>query len=142
MKWGLNPSDIFNETAGHLLQKVLTTNASMEEKHQQWRSHQSVATICKNDGGYCRYDCCPGLARNNKRRRSYPTTYQCLQCSIAKGYPVYLCNTTKKGTDGAYYAVLCHVKYHEQQFGVAQADSDRRRGIDSEHRPMTESNRR
>mmetsp|Transcript_27768 Transcript_27768/g.31185 ORF Transcript_27768/g.31185 Transcript_27768/m.31185 type:complete len:122 (-) Transcript_27768:678-1043(-) len=87
----------------------------------QWGSHQSVATVCKNDGGNCRYDGCPGLLRNNKRRRSYPTRYQCLQCSIAKGYPVYLCNTTKKGADGTYFAVLCHMKYHEQQFGIDSA---------------------
>ena len=82
-----------------------TTNAGVV-----WGSHQSVATVCKNDGGNCRYDGCPGLDRNNKRRRSYPTRYQCLQCSIEKGYPVYLCNTTKKRADGTYFAVLCHMK--------------------------------
>ena len=90
-------------------------------KNNQWRSHQSVASICKNDGGNCQYDCCPGLLRTNKRKRSYPTRYRCIECSIAKGTPVYLCNTTKKRADGTYFAVLCHMKYHEQQFGAVNA---------------------
>ena len=102
-----------------------TTNAGVV-----WGSHQSVATVCKNDGGNCRYDGCPGLDRNNKRRRSYPTRYQCLQCSIEKGYPVYLCNTTKKRADGTYFAVLCHMKYHEQQFGAVNAGDSSSDGED------------
>ena len=87
-------------------------------KNNQWISHQSVATVCKNDGGNCQYNWCPGLLRQNKRKRSYPTRYRCSQCSIAKGHPVYLCNTTKKKDDGTYWAVLCHMKYHEHHFGV------------------------
>ena len=27
---------------------------------QDWRKHQSVATVCKNDGQYCQYQFCPG----------------------------------------------------------------------------------
>ena len=94
-------------------------------KNNRWRSHQSVATVCKNDGGNCQYDWCPGLVRQNKRKRSYPTRYRCSQCSISKGHPVYLCNTTKKKDDGTYWAVLCHMKYHEQQFGIdSQIDTE------------------
>ena len=75
--------------------------------------------ICKNDRGNCHYDCCPGLLQSNKRKQSYPTQYWCVKCSIEKGYLVYLCNTpTKKRANGTYFAVLCHMKYHEQHFGV------------------------
>ena len=100
-------------------------------KKGKWRSHQSVATVGKNDGGHCQYDCCPGLDRTqNKRKRSYPTQYQCVECSIAKGRPVYLCNTIKREADGTRYAVLCHMKYHEQKFGASKAGDSSSDGED------------
>ena len=104
---------------------VTTAHSQTPLSPDAWRSHQSVATVCKNDGGNCQYDWCPGLLRQNKRKRSYPTRYRCSQCSISKGCPVYLCNTTKKKDDGTYWAVLCHMKYHEQQFGIgSQIDTE------------------
>ena len=81
---------------------------------QPWRTHQSIATVCKNDGGDCQYNHCPGLLRKNKQRRSYPTRYRCYQCSVECGRAVYLCNTVKKQDDGSYRAILCHMKYHSQ----------------------------
>ena len=79
-----------------------------------WWMHQSVATVCKHDGGDCQYEFCPGFLRQNKRRRSYPTRYRCYQCSVECGHAVYLCNTVKKQDDGSYRAILCHMKYHSQ----------------------------
>ena len=80
-----------------------------------WRSHQSVATVCKGDGGYCQYDCCPGLSRKNTRKRSYPSKYQCVECTLIKGSPVFLCNTIKRLEDGEFKTILCHLNYHTQQ---------------------------
>ena len=57
--------------------------------------------------------------------------YRCLEYSIAKGRPVYLCNTTKKRADGMYYAVLCHMKYHEQQLGKASTPANDSNAEDS-----------
>ena len=68
---------------------------------QPWRSHQSVPIAVKNQGGDCQYALCPGLKRNNLRKRPYPTRYQCEECSIKKGRPVWLCNSTKKHADGS-----------------------------------------
>ena len=117
-----NGGGYYDEGDGGHRQKI---SFNKRLKNNQWRSHQSVATICKNDGGNCQYDWCPGLLRQNKRKRSYPTRYRCSQCSISKGHPVYLCNTTKKKDDGTYWAVLCHMKYHEQQFGIdSQIDTE------------------
>jgi hypothetical protein len=83
---------------------------------QPWRSHQSVATVCANDGQHCVYSKCPGLLRTwNKRIRSFPTRYSCNQCSIEQGRTVFLCNTTKKQPDGKYKPILCHINYHTQQ---------------------------
>ena len=79
---------------------------------QPWRSHQSVPIAVKNQGGDCQYALCPGLKRNNLRKRPYPTRYQCEECSIKKGTPVWLCNSTKKHADGSSRAILCHMKHH------------------------------
>ena len=78
-------------------------------KDQPWRTHQSVATVCKRDGGYCQYNLCPGLNRKNARKRPYTSIYRCNECSVRLGKNVFLCNTVKKGK-----AILCHMKYHTQ----------------------------
>ena len=87
-------------------------------KEQPWRTHQSVATVCKRgEGGYCEYSLCPGLIRLNARKRSFPSTYRCYECSVKRGTNVFLCNTTKQGK-----AVLCHMNYHTQMAENAAAN--------------------
>ena len=83
-------------------------------RDQLWRTHQSVATVCKGDGGYCQYSLCPGFNRKNVRKRSFPSTYRCYECSVRLGKNVFLCNTIKKGK-----AILCHMKYHTQTAEIA-----------------------
>lgn len=89
-------------------------NLSFRIQSQPWRIHQSVATLCDNDGGDCQYRFCPGKRRKNKRKRAYPTRYRCEQCSVEKGTAVYLCNTSKLDEDGKRTAILCHIKYHTE----------------------------
>ena len=76
-------------------------------KDQPWRTHQSVATVCKKNGGYCQYHLCPGLNRKNARKRPFTSTYRCYECSVKQGKNVFLCNSIKKGK-----AILCHMSYH------------------------------
>jgi hypothetical protein len=80
-----------------------------EERVPSIGSHQSVASVCTTDGGYCQYNQCPGFLRlQNKRRRAYPTIYICEECSINQGFPVCLCNTVKvRKSDGSKIAILC-----------------------------------
>jgi len=95
-------------------------------KDQPWRTHQSVATVCDRDGGYCQYGLCPGLnRRKNVRRRAYKATYRCYECSVRLGKNVFLCNTVKKGK-----AILCHMKYHGQI--AAETTTSESSEIDSE----------
>ena len=62
-QWGRNHTrtpfspELWNRSTAYR-QRVAFSN-SLE--NNQWRSHQPVATICKNDGGNCQYDCFPGL---------------------------------------------------------------------------------
>ena len=93
--------------------KLKETEPKKLKETEPKKYHQSIATICKNDGGHCQYEFCPGKLRNNIRKRSYPTKYQCYECTIKNGYPVWLCNTTKK-MGGKYMTVLCHTKHHLQ----------------------------
>lgn len=89
-------------------------------RDKAWCTHQSVATVCERNGGYCQYSLCPGLNRkNNARKRPFPSTYRCHECSIRLGKDFFLCNTVKKGE-----AILCHMKYHTQ---MAENEQPRRR---------------
>ena len=88
-------------------------------KNQPWRAHQSVATVCEKNGGYCQYRLCPGLNTPKKaRKRPFTSVYRCYECSVKQGRNVYLCNTTKQGK-----AVLCHMNYHTQMAENAAANS-------------------
>ena len=44
----------------------LKSELNKASKQNQWRAHQSVATLCKNDGENCQYDYRPGLIRKNR----------------------------------------------------------------------------
>ena len=89
-------------------------------KDQPWRSHQSVATVCEKNGGYCQYRLCPGLSTPNKaRKRPFTSVYRCYECSIKKGKNVFLCNSIKKGK-----AILCHMKYHQTMESEVENSSE------------------
>ena len=99
-------------------------NMYSQIKQNDWRKHQSNATICDNDGKYCQYEFCPGKFRKGvKRKRPYPTKYRCVQCSVEQGKPVYLCNNIKV-IDGVQKVMLCHMKYHTQLFSEASTNGD------------------
>ena len=79
-----------------------------------WQSHQSMATVCKKEGGHCSYEFCPGRLRPAKRQRSFKTIYRCVECSSEQGKTVWFCNTTKLEPDGTRVAVLCHLNFHAE----------------------------
>ena len=89
-------------------------------KNQPWRAHQSVATVCEKNGGYCQYRLCPGLNTAFKaRKRPFTSVYRCYECSVKQGKSVFLCNSIKKGK-----AILCHMAYHTHISSSTEIASD------------------
>ena len=89
-------------------------------KDQPWRAHQSVATVCEKNGGYCQYRLCPGLNTPKKaRKRPFTSVYRCYECSVKQGKNVFLCNSIKKGK-----AILCHMAYHTHISSSTEIASD------------------
>ena len=70
------------------------------------RRHQSFTRVLA-DKVYCKYKLCPGWNTPLKTRRAHRTNYECEECTIEKGYDMWLCNTVRDGI-----AVECHIKYH------------------------------
>jgi hypothetical protein len=54
------------------------------KRKQPGRSHQSQAMIVNSSGRDCRYKQCLGFNMPRKRPRSYPTRYQCEECTQEK----------------------------------------------------------
>jgi hypothetical protein len=55
------------------------------KRKQPGRSHQSQAMIVNSSGRDCQYKKCLGFNKPRKRPRSYPTRYQCEECTQEKG---------------------------------------------------------
>ena len=90
------------------------------QKLQPDRVHQPMPCLVRskdNDkpgsGPYCKYEKCPGLKSKAKVKRPYKTIYQCEQCTVEKGFPFWLCHTTKK-VNGIQTVVSCHLQYHAE----------------------------
>jgi hypothetical protein len=69
-------------------------------------------------GVRCMYKKCPGLNNKSKRKVSYKTIYQCEECSVDQGSPLWLCHTTKK-IIGKHTVVSCHLRYHSEKKFIA-----------------------
>ena len=78
-----------------------------------WRHHQSLP-IAERWAGYCTYVNCPGkrVVNGKIRVRAHKTKMRCEECSVKAGRHIYLCNTTRRNSDGTYRQVLCHTLYH------------------------------
>ena len=76
------------------------------QKHNAWRTHQSVPCVQK---GRCGYNGCPNLASQKvrERKRTYDGNMKCEECSAKAGKNIYFCNSVKKGK-----IVNCHMRFH------------------------------
>ena len=48
-------------------------------------------------------DACPGLKRNDKRKKVYTSTMKCEECSVMKNKDMYFCMTIAKGKVRNYH---------------------------------------
>ena len=87
----------------------------MLQKIQPDRVHQPMPCLVRSkdpdkagSGPYCRYNKCPGLKSKAKTKRSYKTIiYQCEQCTVEKGFNLWLCHTTEKVKGVQTVCLMC-----------------------------------
>ena len=89
----------------------------MQQKRSPWRQHQSVPCASR---GHCCFDECPGLVNSTAMTpRKTKTNMICEECSLMKGYNVFLCNDIKGKVDGEkeqWNTQNCHQAYHNLKF--------------------------
>ena len=64
----------------------------MQKQRNLWCIHQPYPRITKKEHS-CAYDACPGLKRNNSRKRAYKLTMKCEECSVMNKKDMYFCMT-------------------------------------------------
>ena len=80
----------------------------MQNQKNPW--YISTVPLYNKNVHLCAYDTCPGLKRNNKRKRGYITTMKCEECLVLNKNMYFCMKIADKKVQN------CHNKYHIIKF--------------------------